>query len=101
VRYKLPEDGADPRHGRHPDIQVLVLQQLQHLHTVNGTGEKSNPEASPLLLPYYHCLLYSCSGSKVVPDPKLIHTLGSISKNIFSRKVVIIFKVEANGLNRQ
>ncbi len=48
--YKLPENGADPRHGRHPDIQVLVLQQLQHLHTVNGTGDKSNA---------------------VVPDPKL------------------------------
>jgi hypothetical protein len=31
VCYKLPEDGADPRHGRHPDIQILVLQQLQHL----------------------------------------------------------------------
>jgi hypothetical protein len=62
VCFKLPEDGADPRHGRHPDIQILVLQQLQHLHTVNGTGDKTSAEASSITTIVY---------CKLVLDPKL------------------------------
>jgi hypothetical protein len=96
VRYKLPEDGADPRHGRHPDIQILVLQQLQHLHTVNGTGDKYGiMQKALLLLPVPTIQLFRIQSLMM-----RIHTLGSISNNIFSRKVIIL-KVDVNGFNHQ